>query len=249
MGLRLSIPLAWRESLTNGWQPEPLQPQGPEVVIGNNDPMDISIFSSKKIYQDTTRARDISNAAYQKWRDEHDRLSVNGPDEWADICSRIFSSSRETKLQSFQYKLLNRISPCRVYLKQIRVSPTDQCPFCGRPDDLPHFFILCPSTKLFWQRLQHWAQGIEDLALENLTNKEVLLGIPVYAPKGRTINEILLHAKYYIHRQKLFHQGNLSLIQWLQEFKIKLRMEQWIAARLNKPARFLHWRKYFEALG
>lgn len=203
MGLRLSIPLTWHESLTNNCCPEPLQPLGPKVVIGNNEPTDISIFSSKK----------------------SGLLRVTGPDEWSDICSRVFSSSRETKLPSFQYKLLNRISPCRVVLKRLRVFPSDQCPFCGALDDLSHFFVLCPSTKLFWQRLHQWIQRIEDLDLENLTTKEVLLGIPTQAPKGIKFNEILMYAKYYIHRQKLFHQGQLSLIQWLQEFRTKLRTD------------------------
>lgn len=139
--------------------------KNPEVMIGNNELSDIFIFSSKKTYQDLIRSHDILNASYRKWTGEGDLFRIQGPEEWAEVCSRTFTSARETKYQSFQYKLLSRISPCRTYLIQIKVVTSDQCPFCDATNDLAHFFISCPTTKLFWQNLQRTASRTSEWSL------------------------------------------------------------------------------------
>lgn len=67
-------------------------------------------------------------------------------------------------------------------------------------------------------------------------------------PKGKRINLITLAAKYYIHRQKLFDKGNLSIIQWLQEFKARLKVEKYVSAILGKAESFATWEKYLSAM-
>lgn len=89
---------------------------------------------------------------------------------------------------------------------------------------------------------------MEDTLIGSISLKERLLGVPTGVPKGKRINYIVLLAKYYIHRQKLFANGDLSLVQWLQEFSSRLRVYKWVCSKLDNVARFAPWKKYLEAL-
>lgn len=40
-------------------------------------------------------------------------------------------------------------------------------------------------------------------------------------------------SKFYVYRQKLFHEGDLDICQWLLEFKMKLQAETWIRKRIG----------------
>lgn len=113
-----------------------------------------------------------------------------------------------------------------MYLKQFRIIDSNECPFCQGVDTLVHIFCDCPDTALFWQRLSDWVDRVENTHISSISTKEKLLGVPLGFPKGKRINFISLQAKYYIHRQKLFANRNLSLI--LQEFRTKLTIEKWV---------------------
>lgn len=126
---------------------------------------------------------------------------------------------------------------------------SDQCPFCPDSDSLLHFFYSCSNTADFWTKLFRWLHGIENLHMDRLTPKNILFGVPIGHPKGKIINTILLLAKYFIHRQKLFYGGELCLVQWLKELRTRLHQEKWILTRLGKPEKFSHWGKYLLALG
>lgn len=52
LGLRLSIPLSWRSSLMDNWQHQVRPPNTPEMRIGTGEPRQVSVFSSKKTYED-----------------------------------------------------------------------------------------------------------------------------------------------------------------------------------------------------
>lgn len=151
-------------------------------------------------------------------------------------------------LQSSQYKLMNRISPCRSYLKQIRIYDSDTCPFCKQTDSLAHLSCECPDTAAFWRALQDRVDRIEDSLFDRTSVTEKLLGVPLGFSKGEKINYISLLAKYYIHRQKLFANGQLSLIQWLQDFRSRLQVQKWVCSKLGKPEKFIPWRKYLDFL-
>lgn len=44
--------------------------------------------------------------------------------------------------------------------------------------------------------------------------------------------------EYYIFRQKLFHDAELDILQWLLEFRPKLRVEKWICKKRAKAPDF-----------
>lgn len=211
--------------------------------------MDISNISSKRTYGEIIQASQTPSAAFLSWLKEETQIRISGREEWREISTRTFSALRETKIQSFQFKLLHRITPCRAYLRRIKVYDSDKCPFCSLPDSLLHFFYSCPDTADFWAKLSRWLHGIENVYLDRLAPRNILFGVPSDHPKGKIINTVLLLAKYFIHRQKLFHGGELCLLHWLKEFRARLLQEKWILTRLDKPEKFSPWGKYLAALG
>lgn len=50
--------------------------------------------------------------------------------------------------------------------------------------------------------------------LTRLSLKEILLGVPDAFPKAHQVNLLLLLARYFIHRQRLFHGCELNIVHW-----------------------------------
>lgn len=190
----------------------------------------------------------MASTAFKRWSEGVDNIKIDNEQEWQQICERTFSSSRETKLQSLQYKLINRVIPCGVHLKQLRIRETDLCPLCDQRDSVVHFFYKCQKVQDFWDRVCAWFRQTVDLYLDKLSPKEFIFGLPKNCHKSGIINTILLQIRFYIFRQKLFHQSDLSLVHWLREFKGKLEMERWICRKMGKPDRFDRWENIIKEL-
>lgn len=144
---------------------------------------------------------------------------------------------------------MNRVIPCNVFLKQLRITDTDECKFCQAKDSVPHFLSTCEIVKPFWESLGSWFNRADDLYLDQLTTKEIIFGLPKDHHRSSVINPILAYSQYYIHRQKLFHGGKLDLIQWLSEFREKLRVDQWICRRAGRLKHFNKWKRILQELG
>lgn len=161
----------------------------------------------------------------------------------------VCSATRETKMQSLHFRIVNRVLPCNKFLKQIRIKDSEACYNCGQVDTILHFLLECPSVKRFWSMVCQWFDGVECLALDTLSPKQFVFGVPRVTPRATVINFILMNVKFFIFRQRLFHEGKLELLHWLREFKVKLLMERQIAFSERKIHRFGKWTKIFTAIG
>lgn len=252
LSLRLSVPLAWRRAITANWSPtpDPTARSGINILLPGEQPMDILNVSPRQLYRAFISMRNHTSTALGHWRDSPDpRLRLASMDEWKDLASNIYRATRETKLQALHFKILNRIIPCGTYLRQIRINQSDLCALCGAQDSMPHFFFECPHNQAFWRAVSQWFAGVEDLRLDGLPIKHLLLGVPYQAPNAKKVNTILISVKSFIHRQRLFHQGKLELLHWLKEFRSRLLVEREICARENKSSRFATWKRILGALG
>lgn len=246
ISIRLQIPLYWRDALSDNWKPPPLQRPIPDISLSFQEgfPKALVFLSAKEMYNNLLGQDYQINAAYRKWSAGEDGIAVDNAQEWNGICARAFSSSRETKHQSFQFKLINRIIPCGVHLKHLRIRDGNECHLCQETDTIAHFFFFCRKVSTFWKEVCRWFRNTANLYLDQVTPKEFLFGLPADAHKSRTINFILIRVRFYIFRQKLFHDSELSCIQWLQEFKSALRVEEWICSRMGRKARFAGWKTF-----
>lgn len=248
--MRLNIPLYWRDALSSGLQPSPAPiPHIALYIQEEEQPLDLAPLKAKPMYAKMVTIRKSSNAALTRWIQGDEGLSLSDKNEWSEVCQRVFSAVRETKLQSFHYRVINRIIPCKVFLKRLRITDTDLCPFCQGRDTILHFFYQCELVRTFWKVLCTWFRGSASLYLDILSPKEFVFGVPNDFHRGKVINFILVQTRFYIYRQKLFNEGKLCTLQWLAEFRSKLKIEKWVSARLGRAASFQGWTEIFEALG
>lgn len=87
--------------------------------------------------------------------------------------------------------------------------------------------------------------------LTSLTQGETLLGFTkdIGNPTMfELVNWILLTAKFYLHRQRLFHNGETRLISYLAEAKSRLLTEKAACAREGRPNKFKTWERMFRIL-
>lgn len=248
LGLRLAIPMKWRRQLTEKGQPDP-GVTGIKLKLDDAEPEDVDSLSAKRMNSKLLLYNKHQNTAFVRWQEGEDGLQIADSPDWASTCSRVFTSTRETKVQSFNYKTINRVLPCKVFLKRLRISETDECNFCQGRDTIAHFLFNCEIVKPFWQGVCSWFSRADNLYLDRLDVKEFVFGIPKEHHRSSVINTILAHTRYFIHRQKLFHEGKLDLLHWLGEFRDKLRVERWICWRTGKQSLFHKLNRIFKEMG
>lgn len=253
--IRSSIPIAWRRKLSNNWTEPPnlanlASRSGILIALPGEDRIDILNVTPKAMYKALVHGKNHVSTSYLHWLHNQDpSLRIRDPTEWAETTRSVYRATRETKLQTLHFRILNRIVPCNSFLKRIRIKESDSCSHCGDIDSLDHFFFSCPSVALFRQSVFAWLLQVEDLRLDNISAKNFLFGFPPTLPKSRKINAILMSMKFYVYRQRLFHEGKLDLTQWLREFRLRLTAERDICAIQGTNRKFAQWRDIFLRLG
>lgn len=250
LALRLSIPLQWRESLSKNWNRPNIFPGGPTVVLTEGQaPIDISNLSSKKAYSALIAAKKIENTAFHRWRRHDHATAIGGWDEWERTCKRIYQTTMETKMHSFQFKILHAITPCKKFLRRLCIVDDDRCDNCGVTDDLFHFFFHCSMVQNLWSSVCRWSASQAHIPLSTITPKEVVVGVDDVSPRGRIINFLLLHFRYFVHRQRLFHNNKFELTHWLAELKSRLRTLERNLKLDGKSHLFKKWEFVLNTLG
>lgn len=247
--MRLSIPLQWRETLSANWSVPPIFPGGPLLMFPGQPPLDISNLTSKQAYKVLLAGKKVESTAFLRCYRTDSQLSVADRDEWNRTCKRIYATTRETKFQSFQYKIIHAITPCRKFLKQLRIVDDDRCPHCGITDDIVHFFCQCEKVQAFWTKVHQWLSSQADIHLQHVTPKEIILGVDDSSPNGSMINFILLHFRFFIHRQRLFHDNKFELLHWIAELRSRLRCLERVLRIEGKSQQFRKWRPLIQVLG
>lgn len=246
--LRAAIPCPWKRLLLNPRKAD--QICKPKIMRLENSSLDISEASSKRIYSFLLLSKLPSIASQKKWPEIFQDLPQgdNSAPFWKEIYISPYCATRDTKLQTFQFKLIHRVLPCNKYLCNIRIKESDTCTYCEDVDTLHHFFWLCPPTNDFWHKIESWLALNTNIHIQ-LTMKLVILGFPKEDPQARVLNFILIFAKHFIYRQKLFYAGRLEILQFLREFRLKLGIEKFICTKENRPRKFARWHRIYDALG
>lgn len=205
--------------------------------------------TSKAIYGALIGSNKPRISAQQKWALTYPELDRNqGESSWKDRYQAPYGATRDTKYQAFQYKVLLRIIPCNKYLANIRIKQENTCAYCEEVDSIQHFLFECDNTKRFWSQICRWLGQNADLVIQ-VSQQEFLLGVHPSIPDARKINFITIFTKFFVHRQKLFHNGDLSLVLFLRELRSKLRVEKQICSLEGKPDKFKGWNCVLTALG
>ena len=95
---------------------------------------------------------------------------------WEHFYSVNFQSTIDSKLRSFQYKLLHRAIPTNKYLFQCKIKNSDLCYFCHETtESLEHLVWFCPKVKKFWDEVKCLFNHCQ-LSENFMTPKSVMLG-------------------------------------------------------------------------
>ena len=72
-------------------------------------------------------------------------------DDWWNIYSSPFMTTRNTKLQNFQFKFSHRITATNSFLFKCGLKETELCTFCTKTkESLLHLFWECTYSKKCW---------------------------------------------------------------------------------------------------
>lgn len=249
LAIRLSIPLHWRQSLSPDWISPPIFPGGPTLAFGDQDPQEIAGLTAKRAYSGIVSSKKAANTAFHRWKQNPPNIAIGDREEWARVCLRMYRTVKETKLQSFQFKVIQAITPCRKYLRQLRLADDDLCTHCGVSEDLFHFFFECQLVRNFWSSICAWLAREANIHLYNITTKEAVLGMDDTSTEGRITNFILLHFRFFVHRQRLFHDNKFETIHWLAELRTRLLTMENNLKIEGKAHLFSKWECLTKALG
>jgi hypothetical protein len=118
MQLNKSIPIEWKNKLKN--TPSSLSPTTKTINIKiNNKTQNLQKTTSKDFYWNIINLNTHYPKCISKWSEFlNNNESENSEDTiiWKHIFNRIFKLVRETKMQTFQYKITHRIIACKRWL-------------------------------------------------------------------------------------------------------------------------------------
>lgn len=146
--------------------------------------------------------------------------------QWSKIFALPFKLVRETKYQTLQFQILHRTDPCKRYLYVRNIIDSEDCPQCGIPDDIVHYFVNCATVKTLWSNIFRWYEGISGRNFANLSSAEIIFGVIHDHNSSLEVLNVLLLIKFFIFKRKLYHDANLSFIAWLCDLKTRLESEK-----------------------
>ena len=145
---------------------------------------------------------------------------------WSDIYKLPFVSSKETKLQEFQFQINRRILWTNDNLKKANVIETSRCTFCfDYTETLEHLFFECRTTHNLWLSLIDNLNLVAIYPNFQYNLKTILFGYLPPLPEHAALNNILMLTKKFIYnsRCKNVIPNYLSLLSFL---KHKIEIER-----------------------
>ena len=147
------------------------------------------------------------------WINLNDKLQVpSSVERWIEIATwgKIFHMVHyiviEPYLQSFQYKITNRLTNCNLNLYTWKIKNSSKCDFCELTDTIEHHFFLCGFSKKFFEELRMWVNKVLNINDTKYTLCEMLFDYGVNEKKLSSINMIqnilFLIWKWYINISK-----------------------------------------------
>lgn len=248
LAIRNCIPLTWRRALSKDFK-------GSDSIAYcmtiDDQEFDLLNTTPKTWYRAMVKTNQQEIKRKQTWIKDLSQPDGEPQIDWEAVYTLPYKVTRETKIQSFHYRIAHRIITCNKYLCDIKVKQDPSCALCGGKDTLIHFFISCPNIKAFWRKLMDWCDSFLGVNLEFLSDCETILGMTNENGNPGTfklINWLLLTAKFYIHRQRLFHKGETCLIAFLAEARRKLCVERIACQREGMPKKFKIWERMYKIL-
>lgn len=235
--IRQSLPLEWRQLLNNDSNMRAPNLTNKHLIVKvNKTYIPIQKVSCKQIYWQIIYTTEHVPTAKLKWSKIYKEFENASDDIWERIYSLSFNITRETKLQSFQYKIIHRIIACNKWLYNIKIKQSGKCSFCDCEDSIQHFLITCDSAYNFWEHWFNWWQNTSDLDIKNHEHTEecILFGYPGHSDLIAVLNYCVIVAKYFIYIEKMLGKNQMDFYKYLILLKQKLKMEKYACQNEGK---------------
>jgi hypothetical protein len=250
MQLLQSVPKTWRQKLTSCSQKPTNIPSGSSINISDKI-VSFEKTTCKIFYWHLIRETNHRPNALNKWCNVYPRFRNAQKNIWMRIFSTPFITVRQTKLQTFQYKILHRVIACNKWLNDIRIKDSNLCSYCTEIDDISHFFLKCSKVHTFWSYLLKWLERIFNMAIP-VFEEFIIFGFADLDPSHRNIVDVInfciLHAKYYIYVQRIFNDNKLDVYNCQVLIKSALDIELYICKKNGELHRFTKFESLYESL-
>ena len=199
-------------------------------ILLNSKYYNITKLKSKDFYWQLVNSSISVPTSQLKWSEIYPNIDF----DWKSIYSLPYFTSRETKLQTFQYKILHRFFPCNYYVSKWNNEVESLCLNCGLDDTLEHYFFDCALVYPFWDTFKKWWFNLHNV-LFNFNKTDIIFGI------ANTFNDIMIEtlnfciliAKWLIFRCKYLKKV-CSFFEYMFELRTKLDIEKYILYTQNK---------------
>ena len=243
--LRMAIPRKWKSEIIRMLHP----------IDRPTDTIPHVYFNSQRLNIDQLKCNHFYSMFIQKIFNKPNCIyswmrSFTIPEhDWKFYFKLPFEITCETKLQSFQYKIVNRIFASNAQLFKWKIKPSSHCQHCDVHDDIMHYFVNCDKVIYFWDSFVRWWELIHNHKCQLILNeKDIIFGILDTTHFADALNFCILLAKWYIFRCKYLEQ-EIFFFTFLVELKNRLVVEKNVAMKRNCYPKFMKkWSIIYQSL-
>lgn len=122
------------------------------------------------------------------------------PNDFTPIVRGIWSITNNSKLRSFQYRLLMHALTTNCHLKRWNILQSDLCTFCNdEPETICHIFWECPLVRAVWARI---AQMLTQLDPGITLDCQNVIFNNVQRNYKSVINTVVLVVKFNLYKSR-----------------------------------------------
>ena len=146
-----SLPLEWRWVIRTEYSYKPVREP---FIHHDGTVLQLDKCTTRFIYECYVQMKFVTPTCVLKWETLHVDFDMS-EEEWTDVFFRHHICLRETKLQSSQNRIINRIINCNKKLFDKKIKTSLVSSYCDQTDDIGHFFV-CKDVYEFWKRICTW---------------------------------------------------------------------------------------------
>ena len=237
-GVLKSIPSSWEKALRSHSVEESMISEESQCGIeANRKFIPINCVTAKLVYN-LCISHKFSPPTSKKLLST--KFNIEDQKTWSSVYLLPASTTLDTKIRMFQYKILNNILYLNQRLYHMKLADSPLCSLCKREfETISRLFLRCESSKRLWAEIQKWSS--HTITLPQLSEKIVYLGWFSNDPQTNLINHILLLYEYFLYSRRN-DRGKVNFRAFKVYIRYVVKIEESIAKRKkNLTAHLSKW--------
>ena len=192
--LKKSVPLNWQQKIQVNFGQTPENFATPIEHMIKHSKVCKYIYHCIVLHK--TRRRTVHE---NKWENILDTTFSEA--WWKNTYLRIHRVSMDTKLNSFQFKIIHRLLITNKQLKLWKLKDTETCTFCEtQVETIEHLLSDCNVSKNLWTELANWL--LPEINIYPFIILQNIIMCDLEGPHSELISAIFLLTKRYIYVQR-----------------------------------------------